>query len=101
MRPIDGSLMAMPRTPVKDINTPWNGNIESSYACPLVPKDDGTFVGLEVSGLVPYGDDERDHTLQKDLNAERWPYGYLLPFSDFPAKNDHLHGIPLGVASPN
>ena len=119
-RPNGGSLMAMPENPVKDdqfqsiswgsasvkdsddiVHTPWNGNKTSSYTCPLLPKDNDTFLEFDFSGLVPYGHGERHHTLQEDSHAERWPYGSLLPLSGSPAKDDHLQGIPLGVVSPN
>ncbi|KAK0510473.1 hypothetical protein JMJ35_006905 [Cladonia borealis] len=116
----DEPPMALPDTPVKDnwlqriswgsasvdnsydtVHTPWNGNKTSSYSCPLIPKDNGTFLELDASGLARHGDVEQDHTLQKDLNAERWTDEYLLPVSEFPAKDDYLDGNLLGVTSPN
>ena len=119
-RPNHGSLMAMPEIRVKDdplqripwgsasvkssydkVHTSWNGNTTSSCACPLFPKDSGTFPGLDVSGLVPYNDGEQDHTLKMNSNTGGWPSPYLLPFSELPAKDDHLQEVPLGIASPN
>ena len=35
------------------------------------------------------------------MKAERWPPGHLLPSLELPVKDDYLHGIPLGVVSPN
>ena len=71
MRPNDGSLMAMPEFLIED------------------------------AGSVPYSDGEQDHTLKKHSKAGRWPHRYLLPISELPVKDDHLQGVPLGIASPN
>ena len=101
--PNGGSLLAMPETPVKidqlqgiswgsasvknssdEEHQSWNGATATSYACPYIPRDSGTFTGLDLSGLLSYGHGEQDHRLERDSN------------SDYP-----LHGSPLGVASHN
>ena len=113
-------LMALSATPVKDkrlhriswgsasvedscdtLHTPQNGHKTSSYSRPPISKDNGTFLELEASELARRDGVEQDHTLQKDSNAEGWPDGYPLPFSELPASGDYLDGNPLGVASPN
>ena len=117
--PNGGSLLAMPETLVKndqlqgicwgsasvknssdEEHQSWNGVTASSYACPFIPRDSGTFTGLDLSGLVSYGHGEQDRRMKRDFNSDRWPYGYLLPLPEFPAKDDTLHGTPLGVVSP-
>ena len=118
--PNDGSLMAMPEIRVKDdqlhripwgsagvknsydeVHASWNANTTSPYAHPLIPKGSGTFTGLDLSVLVPYGNGEQYHRLERGSKADRWPSGYLLPFPEIRAKDDHHPGVPLGVASPN
>lgn len=78
-----------------------NGVTASSHACPFLPRDSGTFTGLDLSGLVSYGNGEQNYRLSRDSNLSRWPYGYLLPSPGFRAKDDPHHGSPLDVASPN
>ena len=119
-RPNGGSLIALPEIPVKDdqlqripwgsasvnnsydkVHTLWNGTTTSLCACPLIPKDSGTFPSLDFSALMSCGDGEQDHTLKRDSNAGRWSYEYLLPISEYPVKDDHLQRMPLGLTSPN
>lgn len=106
--------LGMPETMVKDDqlqglywgsaseeHQPWNGVTAFSYACTSIPRDSGTFTGIDPSALVSYRHGEQDHRLKRDSNPDRWPSGYLLPPPEFPPKDDPLHGSSLGVASPN
>ena len=80
--PNDGSLLAMPETPVKNDqlqgiswgsvsvkdsshegSQSWNGVKASSYACPSIPRDSDTFPGLDLPGPMSYGHGEQDHRL--------------------------------------
>ena len=120
MLPDEGSIMAMPQDPAKDnlfpeipshfgsakelsdvVYPPQFHDTMSLDPCLPIPKHDGFPFGPEGSGFPPHSDREPNRARGEEMNPEQRPCGYLLPISEIPAKNDHLQGIPLGVASPD
>ena len=82
-------------------HTPLNDSTTSWYTHQLIPRESGTFTGLNISELVPYGDGEQGQISGKNSNAERMPHGYFLPFSEYSAQDDLPQRMPLGVTSLN
>ena len=120
MLPDEGSVMAMLQDPAKDnlfpeitsnfgsakelsdvVYPPQFHDTMSLDPCLPIPKHDDFPFGPDGSGFAPHSDREPNRALGREMNPEQRPYGYLLPTSEIPAKNDHLQGNPLSVASPN
>ena len=118
--PDDGSITAMLQDPGKDkqfqeIPSDFASAKEPSDVvypshfhgtmsldpCLPIPKHDGFSFGPEGSGFAPHSDGEPSRAPRGEFSPEKWPYGYSLPISRLPAKDDHLQEIPLGFASPD